>query len=206
MPASVSSLPTGSAWSRARTIRRNYYFNLCAPASMPRRSGQMPFTPPVQVLYALNRALDEYFEETGARRRARYTASWEALVAGLSLRLELLLPLEQHSRILTAVLEPSHPNYSFQTMHDELYARGFTIYPGIIPDLHTFRLANLGRLTGQISKPFSKCCGPTWTNTAFCARLAQRAGWWPLCLRSACDDHDPSFLSSRRPLAGDCDG
>ncbi|HMF37872.1 MAG TPA: 2-aminoethylphosphonate--pyruvate transaminase [Isosphaeraceae bacterium] len=126
---------------------RNYYFNLWRQHQCLERSGQMPFTPPVQVLYALNRALDEYFEETGARRRARYTASWEALVAGLrALHLELLLPLEQHSRILTAVLEPSHPNYSFQTMHDELYARGFTIYPGIIPDLRTFRLANLGAI------------------------------------------------------------
>src|SRR5271157_3371964 len=106
--ASVSSLPTGSAWSRARTIRR---------ATTTSTSG------------------------------ASYTASWEALVAGLrALHLELLLPLEQHSRILTAVLEPSHPNYSFQTMHDELYARGFTIYPGIIPDLRTFRLANLGAI------------------------------------------------------------
>jgi hypothetical protein len=35
----------------------------------------MQFTPPVQVFYALGRALDEYFEETGAGRYLRYTAS-----------------------------------------------------------------------------------------------------------------------------------
>jgi 2-aminoethylphosphonate-pyruvate transaminase len=107
----------------------------------------MRFTPPVQVLYALDRALDEYFEETGARRHARYTASWETLIAGLArLHLDLLLPREQQSRILTAVIEPRHPAYSFMMMHDELYAQGFTIYPGKIPGLPTFRLANLGAI------------------------------------------------------------
>jgi 2-aminoethylphosphonate aminotransferase len=126
---------------------RNYYFNLWNQHQCLEHSGQMPFTPPVQVLYALDRALDEYFEEGGAGRHLRYTASWEALVAGLrELQLELLLPLEQHSRLLTAVLEPRHPNYSFKTMHDHLYARGFTIYPGKIPGLGTFRLANLGAI------------------------------------------------------------
>ena len=126
---------------------RNYYFNLWRQHQCLERSGEMQFTPPVQVFYALDRALDEYFEETGAGRHLRYTASWEALVAGLrELHLELLLPLEQHSRILTAVLEPRHPNYSFKTMHDHLYARGFTIYPGKIPGLDTFRLANLGAI------------------------------------------------------------
>ena len=82
---------------------------------------------------------------TGDHDRRR--GSWEALVAGLrELHLELLLPREQHSRILTAVREPRHPNYSFKTMHDHLYARGFTVYPGKIPGLDTFRLANLGAI------------------------------------------------------------
>jgi 2-aminoethylphosphonate aminotransferase len=126
---------------------RSYYFDLRRQHQSLEHSGEMPFTPPVQVVYALKRALDEYFEESGECRRARYTASWEALVAGLRrLRLELLLPLEQHSRLLTAVLEPDHPNYSFKTMHDELYGKGFTIYPGKIPGLRTFRLANLGAI------------------------------------------------------------
>jgi 2-aminoethylphosphonate aminotransferase len=126
---------------------RNYYFNLWRQHQCLERCGEMQFTPPVQVCYALDRALDEYFEETGARRHLRYTASWQALVAGLrELHLELLLPLEQHSRILTAVLEPRHANYSFKAMHDHLYARGFTIYPGKIPGVNSFRLANLGAI------------------------------------------------------------
>ena len=126
---------------------RNYHFNLWRQHQCLERSGEMQFTPPVQVFYALDRALDEYFEETGAARHLRYTASWAALVAGLrELHLELLLPLEQHSRILTAVLEPRHPNYSFKAMHDHLYTRGYTIYPGKIPGLATFRLANLGAI------------------------------------------------------------
>jgi hypothetical protein len=77
-------------------------------------------------------------------RHLRYTASREPLVAGLrELHLELLLPLEQHSRVLTAVLEPGHPNYSFTAMHEHVYAREFTIYPGKFASLGMFRLANL---------------------------------------------------------------
>ena len=56
----------------------------------------------------------------------------------------MLQPLKRHSRILTAVLEPRHPNYSLQAMHDHLYARGLTIYTGKNPGLDTFRLANCG--------------------------------------------------------------
>ena len=66
----------------------------------------------------------------------------------------MLQPLERHSRILTAVLEPRHTNYSFKAMHDHLYARGFTIYPGKIPGLGTFRLANLGAIDRTDIKAF----------------------------------------------------
>ena len=70
----------------------------------------------------------------GGNLPRRYTFSWEALVAGLrELHLELLLRLEQHAHILTAVLEPRHSNFFFDLIHDHLYARGFTIYPCKIP-------------------------------------------------------------------------
>ena len=55
-----------------------------------------------------------------------------------------LLPEAILSRILTAYIEPDHPSYSFDAMHDRLYAKGFTIYPGKGAQQDTFRLANMG--------------------------------------------------------------
>jgi 2-aminoethylphosphonate-pyruvate transaminase len=79
-------------------------------------------------------------------------ASRESLVAGLrELHLELLLPLEQHSRVLTAVLEPGYPNYSFTAMHDHLYAWWLMIYPGKIPPSVRFAWPASGRSTGRTS-------------------------------------------------------
>jgi 2-aminoethylphosphonate-pyruvate transaminase len=58
-----------------------------------------------------------------------------------------LLPEAILSRILTAYIEPDHPQYNFDDMHDRLYAKGFTIYPGKGASQATFRLANMGAVT-----------------------------------------------------------
>jgi aspartate aminotransferase-like enzyme len=61
-----------------------------------------------------------------------------------SLGFRFLLPIEQESKILVAILEPQHPSYNFDAMHDHLYARGYTIYPGKGAKEATFRLSVLG--------------------------------------------------------------
>jgi aspartate aminotransferase-like enzyme len=65
-----------------------------------------------------------------------------------------LLPEAILSRILTAYLEPDHPRYSFDDMHDRLYAQGFTIYPGKGANRATFRLANMGAVTPDDMRAF----------------------------------------------------
>jgi 2-aminoethylphosphonate-pyruvate transaminase len=54
--------------------------------------------------------------------------------------------LEQQSKILLAVLNPVDSRFSFEEMHDYLYQRGFTIYPGKGASKKTFRLAIVGDL------------------------------------------------------------
>ena len=126
---------------------RAYYLNLLAQHQYFEKSQQFRFTPPVQVLYALEQALVEYFQETEPGRYKRYSNSYEQLIAGLSrLGFQLLLPAEQHSKLLTAVIEPTHPNYSYDAMHDYLIEHGFTIYPGKGAKEKTFRLANIGQI------------------------------------------------------------
>jgi 2-aminoethylphosphonate aminotransferase len=135
---------------------RSYYLSMAEQHRFLERSGQMQFTPPVQVVYALDRALEEFFAEGGAEaRHRRYLANWETLDSGMRrLGFRRLLPEAILSRILTAYIEPDHPRYSFDAMHDRLYAKGFTIYPGKGAQQNTFRLANMGDVTTSDMKAF----------------------------------------------------
>jgi 2-aminoethylphosphonate aminotransferase len=126
---------------------RSFYFDLYEQYSGFQKSGQMQFTPPVQVVYALRKAIDEFFAETLKGRLARYRQNYETLYYGLEkLGFRFLLPEAQQSGILLAVLEPSNPEYSFDAMHDFLYQRNYTIYPGKGAKEATFRLSVLGDL------------------------------------------------------------
>lgn len=127
---------------------RNFYLNLYSQYRHFTDTGQMRFTPPVQTLYALKQAVLETKTEGIAARYQRYTISWETLVAGLAaLGLSHLVAAEHHSKIITAVIEPHCPRYNFNDMHDYLYRHDFTLYPGKLEGLNTFRVANIGDIT-----------------------------------------------------------
>jgi len=126
---------------------KNFYLNLYAQYDYFNQTGQSRFTPPVQTLYALREAIREVQFETIEKRYERYSKSWETLIQGLQdLQLEVVIPLEHHSKIITAIYEPNHPNYSFNDLHDEMFDKGFTIYPGKVGSLNTFRIANIGAI------------------------------------------------------------
>ena len=130
-----------------RFPRRGVYLNLFDNWKAQEADGQCLFTPPVQVIYALDAALDELFEETPAKRYARYAACYETLMRGMdALGMRALLPREVHCKLLTAFLDPTLPGYDFDAMHDYLFARDITIYPGKLGDKNTFRIANIGAL------------------------------------------------------------
>ena len=138
---------------------RSLYLNLPLQHRFFEKGGwQMRYTPPVQVVYALSQAIEEYFaEDGGAGRHRRYRANWEALDGGVrALGFRRLHDEDVLSCILTAYVEPDHPAYDFDGMHDRLYDRGFTIYPGKGAEVSTFRLANMGAVTPDDMRAF---CG-----------------------------------------------
>lgn len=59
---------------------------------------------------------------------------------------QFLLRDNQQSGLLIAIKEPTNAEYSFESMHDFMYNRGITIYPGKGAKESTFRLAILGDL------------------------------------------------------------
>jgi len=135
--------------------RRSYYLNLYQQYRHFEANGQMQFTPPVQVVYALAQAIREFWEEGADNRFRRYRRNWEILMDGLrDLGFRILLPLERQSPLLTTVLEPDDPNYNFDRLHNALYEKGFTIYPGKLQDSATFRLATIGAISEADIKDF----------------------------------------------------
>lgn len=131
----------------ANITPRSFYLNLSRQYRYWVDHKELPYTPAVQVAYALRQALVEYFEEGTEGRHNRYFENWQSLTAGLhKLGLKFLLPESLQSHILTTVYYPEHPRFDFIRLHDLLYERGFTIYPGKVGKLNTFRIANMGAI------------------------------------------------------------
>lgn len=148
MPGMVFVIFKKSLLPAIQNQKRSFYFDLYSQYTGFQKTGQMQYTPPVQVAYALRQAIDEYFAEGEMNRWKRYRESWETLYTGLkALGFQFLLPRQQESQILLAVVEPNHAGYNFDAMHDYLFDRGFTIYPGKGAKEATFRLSILGDLS-----------------------------------------------------------
>lgn len=126
---------------------RNLYLNLYKQYSYFKDNYQMRFTPPVQVLYALKQAIIETKEETIEKRNERYKTCCKKLWKGLDyIGLKRLVSDKNASMLLTSIIEPEVEGYDFNEMHDYLYKRGFTIYPGKVSSKNTFRIANIGKI------------------------------------------------------------
>lgn len=158
MPGLVFVIFKKDLLEKIKDTKRSFYFDLYSQYTGFEKTGQMQFTPPVQVAYALRKAIDEYFTETEKGRWSRYQSNYTTLYNGLSeLGFEFLLPDHQQSKILLAVKEPDHVNYNFEAMHDYLYSHGFTIYPGKGAKEATFRLSILGDLYPDDINRFISC-------------------------------------------------
>jgi 2-aminoethylphosphonate-pyruvate transaminase len=124
---------------------RNYYLNIWDQYAYFKKCKQFRFTPPVQTLYALKRAIIETKEEGIENRYARYAECWEILVGAVKkIGLKMLVHEELQSKLITAIIEPDVPGYSFDALHDLARENHFTIYPGKLSDANTFRIANIG--------------------------------------------------------------
>jgi len=141
--------------------KRSLYLDLYSQYLYFEKTGQFRFTPPVQALYALKQALIEFFEEGLEQRYIRYTKSWEALRQGIeNLGLKIITDKKEDSHILISIEYPKS-NFNFEIVHDTMYKKGFTIYPGKMQGKNTFRLANMGAIDESDIKlflsEFEKC-------------------------------------------------
>ncbi|MEE8541716.1 MAG: 2-aminoethylphosphonate--pyruvate transaminase [Desulfobacterales bacterium] len=135
--------------------KRSYYCNLYMQYDFFERVGEMHFTPPVQVIYALKQALKEYWEEGEQARYKRLTDCWEAIHRGLEgMGLKSVIDKNIQGHLVVTVKAPEDDRFDFLKLHDYCLERGFTIYPGKMFGLKTFRLCNLGQITSQDIEDF----------------------------------------------------
>lgn len=136
---------------------RNYYLNLYDQYKYFLETKQTRFTPPVQTLYALKQAIIETKQETIEKRFERFTECWNILVKSLKeIGLKMLVKEEFQSHFITAILIPETPKYSFEALHDYARSFGFTIYPGKLGNINTFRIANMGDIKPVEMERFCK--------------------------------------------------
>ncbi len=147
--------------------KRSYYTNLWRQYSYFKEHGEMNFTPPVQIIYSMQQALKEHFEEGEKAKYERFMAISELIRAEVAaLGLEELLPREKTTGLVIAIKYPEDENFDFKKVHDYLYENGITIYPGKIGNLPTFRICNLGcnteadiKTAFKVLKEALKACG-----------------------------------------------
>lgn len=125
---------------------RCFYFDLHAQWRKG-LSGETPYTPAVQVVFAAAAALKRCLEEGYEQRVSRYRELANRMRDGLrKLGFELLLlPEEIQSNILTGIKLP--PDIDYWTLHDRLKESGFTIYSDAnVLAQGRFRIATMGSI------------------------------------------------------------
>ena len=153
----LEALP-GIAYAIARTdrldecagIAGSWSFDLADVAARVARGGDGPrFTPPAQVVNALNTALDFLDQEGGrAARLARYSANMRTLYDGLvRLGLTPFVRPEHQGPIIVNVHAPDDPAWDLQRFVDALKMRGVLISNFYNTPTPGFRVGCIGAIT-----------------------------------------------------------
>ena len=112
------------------------------------KTGQYRFTPPIHVIVALGKAIEEHAAEGGvAGRGKRYRDNARVLIDGMrAMGFRTLLPNELQAPIIVTFHMPTDPKFVFQRFYDGLKDRGYVIYPGKLTVADSFRMGCIGRL------------------------------------------------------------
>jgi 2-aminoethylphosphonate-pyruvate transaminase len=112
------------------------------------RTGQYRFTPPIHVIVALGKAIEEHAAEGGvAGRGGRYRENARVLIEGMrAMGFRTLLDDRLQAPIIVTFHMPTDPKFVFQRFYDGLKDRGYVIYPGKLTVAESFRIGCIGRL------------------------------------------------------------
>lgn len=114
-------------------------------------SGQWRFTPPVQVMLALNTALD-YLEKEGGieKRHKRYSENAQKIISGMkNLGFQSYVRPELQSPVIVTFLFEDVLPFNFIELYNYLYSNNLVIYPGKLTKLNSFRIGCIGQITDK---------------------------------------------------------
>jgi len=112
------------------------------------KSGQWRFTPPTQVIAALDSALDQFDDEGGLNGRGnRYADNCKIIVDGMrDIGFKTLLPDNLQAPIIITFHSPADKAFEFEKFYNIIAEQGFLIYPGKLTVADSFRLGCIGHL------------------------------------------------------------
>jgi 2-aminoethylphosphonate-pyruvate transaminase len=111
-------------------------------------NGQWRFTPPIHVIVAFDKAIEQFEAEGGVQGRfARYSNNCKILIDGMAkLGFETLLPPSLQAPIIVTFKMPADPAFDFQSFYDQVKDGGFVLYPGKLTVAPSFRVGCIGHL------------------------------------------------------------
>ena len=118
------------------------------------KAGQYRFTPPIHVIVALGKAIEEHAAEGGVDGRGkRYRDNAKVLIDGMrAMGFRTLLGEKLQAPIIVTFHMPTDPKFVFQRFYDGLKDRGYVIYPGKLTVADSFRIGCIGRLYPETMK------------------------------------------------------
>ena len=111
-------------------------------------NGQWRYTPPTQVVAALDQAILEHKQEGGVGARGRrYARNCQILIDGMRrLGFQTYLSDNLQAPIIVTFHRPPHTNFEFDEFYGRLKDKGFAIYPGKLTKADSFRMGCIGHL------------------------------------------------------------
>ena len=156
----IGFVVVSDSFREAISQRRAVAFSTDLVSTLNREeTGETPFTPPVQTMYALREALRELLEEGVSARIAHYQEIAETMRNGLTaLELSFLVPRENLSNTMTTVMLPE--GISYAGLHQPLKDQGYLIYKsqGHLSET-TFRLGTVGVISREDVQGFLSALG-----------------------------------------------
>ena len=127
---------------------RSFTLDLLAQFRESEESGQFRFTPPVQSIMVLKRALELYFEEGGLEARFnKYQKIQSLIINGMKkMGFKTIVKKENQSVLISSFKIPLLKDFIFEEFYDFLSDHGLVIYPGKIKDFNSFRIGHMGQI------------------------------------------------------------
>jgi len=127
---------------------RNYSLNLKTQWQFQEKNDQFLFTPPVQIVLALQQALIELEAEGGIAARAeRYQRTHVVLMSEMKRIGFKAITNEESGFLLGVFAQIKQVAFNENDFFTQLHQQGFVIYPGKLTGVKTFRICNMGKIT-----------------------------------------------------------